>query len=414
MKKLKRLMINMIFILGLCGVIWFVLLQNPKFIVQNEYYQKAYNGLAYQWTVHQDLVKIDDEQEQNLMQCYKNFLTSDEIDLLQQKKIVVLQPDDVLLREAQGKEIDEDIFPILVYTSYEKKEDNLGAEMEKLSDVVRAAHNLHIKVIVDCSYADRLRRMPEGFNSILLCKQYGIRRIVVFDGGHHLASLALNPDFILLPLTTVGNHMKYVNHAFMRDAIPLNNVSEIVNYLELDTVMMHTSRIRTIAKTKGSMGELARQLLLKGDKAREDLSVMAGEYQGGLSSYSIDQVQARDCMVIAPKQTAMIYISQCQQEDAENILGQIEKQVIQVLNDNPIKTFYIAIDYGDSTIKSLGKKIVNPGLLEEGVKKIAEEKNIKIKIVNIPYSGWDLYWQKMIDFVKQKKDLVRQILSFHL
>ncbi len=413
MKKLKRLMIKMICILGLCGVIWFVLLQNPKFIVQNEYYQKAYNGLAYHWTVHQDLVKIDDEQEQNLIQCYENFLTPHEMGLLQQKKIIVLQPDEVLLREALGEEIAEDIFPILVYTPHEKKENNICEEMKKLSDVVRAAHNLHIKVIVDCSYSDRLRRMPEGFNSVLLCKQYGIRRIVVFDGGHHLASLPLNPDFILLPLTAVGNHMRYVNHAFMRDAIPLNNVSEIVNHLELDTVMMHTSRIRTIAKTKGSMGELARQILIKGDKAREDLSVMAGEYQTEWSSYAMDQVQARDCMVIAPKQTAMIYISQWQ-EDAEHILGQIEKQVTEALSENPIKTFYIAIDYGDSTIKSLGKKIVNPTILEEKVKKIGDTHNLKIKIVNIPYSGWDLYWQKIIGFVKQKKDLVRQILSFHL
>lgn len=64
-----------------------------------------------------------------------------------------------------------------------------------------------------------------------------LKRIVIFDGGHHLATLATAPQMLLIP--TAGS---YAAHTFMADAMSVAKIKAIIKEMGLPTIVVTAPR----------------------------------------------------------------------------------------------------------------------------------------------------------------------------
>ncbi|MGE5558030.1 MAG: hypothetical protein ACM3WV_05385 [Bacillota bacterium] len=119
----------------------------------------------------------------------------------------------------------------------------------------RKAAAIPAALVVDCSQADFLRRFGAGFTTIAVLRRAGVKRMVVFDGAHHLTGLALMPDLILLPVMDVGSE-RYICHGFVRDAVPLRYILHIIRRNRLPISCVISPRFATCAKTPGALRDI--------------------------------------------------------------------------------------------------------------------------------------------------------------
>ncbi|MDA8234103.1 MAG: hypothetical protein M0Z31_04710 [Clostridia bacterium] len=125
-----------------------------------------------------------------------------------------------------------------------------------LLNTTRAAIKLKARIMIDCSSADLARLSKEGQISLSLMKKHQIIRAVIFDGGHHLPSLALNPDLIIAPVFSLSTGKTVITHGYVKDALPLSEVLNLSKKLGLTTTITTVPRWPTIAKTKIAMAKL--------------------------------------------------------------------------------------------------------------------------------------------------------------
>ncbi len=77
------------------------------------------------------------------------------------------------------------------------------------------------RAVVECSALDAWHTTAAG-QKYLEKMQKNSYRVVIFDGGHHLPTLGLAPDIIIIPLTH-----GYAAHSYMLDAIRAPVVAEL-------------------------------------------------------------------------------------------------------------------------------------------------------------------------------------------
>ncbi|MGE5454313.1 MAG: hypothetical protein ACM3O9_03860 [Methylocystaceae bacterium] len=86
-------------------------------------------------------------------------------------------------------------------------------------------------------------------------EQWGqLSRVIVFDGGHHLATLATTPQVLLVPVT--GG---LAAHTFMQDAMPVAAIKRIIQELDAATVVVTVPRW-AVVKSEWGLYAWARRL----------------------------------------------------------------------------------------------------------------------------------------------------------
>lgn len=65
-----------------------------------------------------------------------------------------------------------------------------------------------------------------------------LKRVVVFDGGHHLATLATGPQVLLVPVSGGG----YAAHTYMHDGMPVKEIKAIIQELGVSTQVVTAPR----------------------------------------------------------------------------------------------------------------------------------------------------------------------------
>lgn len=110
------------------------------------------------------------------------------------------------------------------------------------------------QVLVECSGLDSWHSSPEGSQSLSRLRKQAYRA-VIFDGGHHLPTLGLAPDLIIVPV-----YKGYATHGYMRDGIKVSKLQQLLEKSQSPTVLVTVSRWRLV-KTESSLAGITGQVL---------------------------------------------------------------------------------------------------------------------------------------------------------
>ena len=110
------------------------------------------------------------------------------------------------------------------------------------------------QVLVECSALDSWHSSNEGSAYLpkLRAKAY---RVVIFDGGHHLPTLGLAPDIIIVPV-----YKGYAVHGYMQDGIRINTLLDLLHSSHSQAILVTVSRWRLV-KTENSLTGITQQIL---------------------------------------------------------------------------------------------------------------------------------------------------------
>jgi len=101
-------------------------------------------------------------------------------------------------------------------------------------------------VLIETSAVDAWHRTANGWKWWQALRSKTLR-VVVFDGGHHLPTLALQPDLLLVP-----EWGGCAAHGYMRDAMPVENIIGIIRVEKLNCTVARVPRWGLV-KSQGAL-----------------------------------------------------------------------------------------------------------------------------------------------------------------
>ncbi|MEN6326159.1 MAG: hypothetical protein ABFD18_08145 [Syntrophomonas sp.] len=112
----------------------------------------------------------------------------------------------------------------------------------------------HCQVIVECSAADTWHTSQDGqvYLEKLRAQAY---RAVIFDGGHHLPTLGMAPDIIIVP-----DIAGYAVHSYMLDGMKVAKIQELIKESGSNTILVSVPRWALI-KNEHALGLIAQKAL---------------------------------------------------------------------------------------------------------------------------------------------------------
>lgn len=130
-----------------------------------------------------------------------------------------------------------------------------------LARQTRCDINRGARVIVDTTRADLARAFLPARSQTLNLRAHGAIRVVVWDGAHHLPSLTLRPDILILPLLKGSRGHQWVCHGRMQDAVPLEDLRALLRSIGWQGWVVGVSRLTTLAKADQSLDHLVAGVL---------------------------------------------------------------------------------------------------------------------------------------------------------
>lgn len=146
--------------------------------------------------------------------------------------------------------------------------------------------------IVECSQLDTWHSSPSGIEYIQKMRP-GTYRAVIFDGGHHLPSLGLAPDLIIIP--ALGG---YAVHSFVVDGIKIAEIERLARECGSPSIIVTVPRM-ALVKNEVSMVNIAGKVLAvcQPQAVKNDFSPVArphmSKYHGIIFAY-VDNNYARN------------------------------------------------------------------------------------------------------------------------
>lgn len=203
------------------------------------------------------------------------------------------------------------------------------------------------QMIVECSGLDGWHTSREGSACLPALRSHAYRA-VIFDGGHHLPTLGMAPDIIIVPV-----FRGYAVHGYMQDGMRVDKILEILSASHIPTAMATVSRWRLV-KTESSLQDISREILGKINFAAEEPEPFTANCRPRISKYG------GHLFIYANAQ----YIKQ------PLLLNQYCRQ----LGLDDVSVAYIAFDY----------VAITPNQAVGYVQKMQQELGIKVEIVNEP------------------------------
>lgn len=108
--------------------------------------------------------------------------------------------------------------------------------------------------IVECSQLDTWHSSPTGIKYLQKIRP-GTYRAVIFDGGHHLPSLGLAPDLIIIPALR-----GYAVHSFVLDGIKIAQIQKLAQECGSPSVIVTVPRM-ALVKNEVSMVNITGKIL---------------------------------------------------------------------------------------------------------------------------------------------------------
>lgn len=208
--------------------------------------------------------------------------------------------------------------------------------------------------VIQCSGMDCWHTSQEGRNYLppIYTKGY---RVVVFDGGHHLPTLGLKPDIILIPQIS-----GYLAHSYMKDG-------------------MRVEKLLKIAREAGSTAVIAvipRWALIKQEDALKNIT------REILARSGYRQESAGDGTIIADQRMSkfnnkiFIYVNDQYYKDPRLLIKRIIK-----LGVEDVEKIYLAFDY----------KNINKRQSWEFAESLNKGLSREIEIVNEPVNVFNVF-----------------------
>ncbi len=145
------------------------------------------------------------------------------------------------------RKLDIDLQQVKVYAHLPQQKKNYHQVM---ADFLQSNR----QVMVECSALDYWHSSDEGSAYLpqLRAKAY---RVVIFDGGHHLPTLGLAPDILIVPV-----YKGYAVHGYMRDGMKVTRLLELLQSSHSQTILVTVSRWRLV-KSENSLTGITQQIL---------------------------------------------------------------------------------------------------------------------------------------------------------
>lgn len=209
--------------------------------------------------------------------------------------------------------------------------------------------------LTQCSAMDSWHTSNKGQSYLKKMYRKGYRA-VVFDGGHHLPTLGLVPDIIIVPQMA-----GYTLHSYMRDGMKIARLVALAEELKLPT---------TIAV-------LPRWAVIKHEKALENIT------QEILINNTYKTAPAQEINITADTRmskynnTILIYINNRYYKEPLLLLKSIKG-----LGTDDVKKIYLAFDYNN----------INKQEAKVFVAWLKKELAIEVEMVNEPVNFFNVFW----------------------
>ena len=108
--------------------------------------------------------------------------------------------------------------------------------------------------IIECSELDTWHSTPTGLQYLEEMRPRAYRAII-FDGGHHLPSLGLSPDIIIIPRLA-----GYAVHSYTLDGVKIATIEKLAHECGIPSVIVTVPRM-ALVKNEIAMGNITSRIL---------------------------------------------------------------------------------------------------------------------------------------------------------
>lgn len=209
--------------------------------------------------------------------------------------------------------------------------------------------------LVQCSAMDCWHTSTVGKAYLYKMHPKGYR-VVVFDGGHHLPTLGLAPDILIVPQIS-----GYAAHSYMRDGMRIDKIKDLAEELDLPCVIAVLPRW-AVFKEQQALESAAKTIIehsCYSNNPSRELNINAKYH---MSKYN---------------HKLLIYINQHYYMDKDTLLENIKESGIADVNK-----IYLAFDY----------KQINLQQARDFTEWLGEELAIAVEIVNEPIYVFNAFW----------------------
>ena len=211
------------------------------------------------------------------------------------------------------------------------------------------------QVIIECSAMDTWHSSKDGQEYLprIAAQAY---RVVVFDGGHHLPTLGMVPDIILVP-ELAG----FAVHTYMLDGMRVETIRDLAQEVGCPAVIVGIPRL-ALVKNQYSLSIITRRIMAVSHYS---------DCKSGTGEVTLQSRMSKFNGVI------FAYVNY---EYAQN--PELFCQRLSVLGVRDARKLYLAFDYG----------CVSPEEAGEFMKEVSQSSGLPAQIVNEPVKVSSVVW----------------------
>ncbi len=209
--------------------------------------------------------------------------------------------------------------------------------------------------IVQCSAMDSWHTSETG--KAYLQKMYSKGyRIVVFDGGHHLPTLGLAPDILVVP-----QMCGYAVHSYMQDGMQIKKLKELAMDLDLPCVIAVLPRW-AVFKQQQSLESITKIIIAQSNYNKDPVRILNIKTEYHMSKYN---------------HRILLYVDQPYYSHTEVLLERIKG-----LGTDDVDKIYLAFDY----------KEINRQQAKDFAAWLGKELAVSVETVNEPVYVFNAFW----------------------
>lgn len=219
--------------------------------------------------------------------------------------------------------------------------------------------------IIQCSAMDSWHTSKTGKIHLEKMRTVGYR-VVIFDGGHHLPTLGLAPDILIVP-----QMHGYALHSYMRDGMQVKKIRDIAAELQLPCVIAVFPRW-AVFKEQQALEKVTRTIISASGYRREPVIAASIDAEYHISKYN---------------HRMFIYIDEQYYKDRDSLRGSIDR-----LGIDDVNKIYLAFDF----------KRINIQQAKVYAEYLEESLAIATEIVNDPVNFFNAFWSDKNVLSKQR------------
>lgn len=209
--------------------------------------------------------------------------------------------------------------------------------------------------IIQCSAMDSWHTSETGKAYLQKMHLKGYRA-VVFDGGHHLPTLGLAPDILVVPQLC-----GYAVHSYMKDGMQIKKLKELAADLNLPCVIAVLPRW-AVFKQQQALESVTKIIIVQSNYNQNPVRRLNINTQYHMSKYN---------------HRILLYVDQSYYRHTDVLLERIEG-----LGTEDVDKIYLAFDY----------KAINLQQAKDFAAWLGEELSVSVETVNEPVYVFNAFW----------------------